>query len=159
MVFEKILQLLNEAHIEYKLSEHSAVTTSEEAARIRGVELRTGAKAMVAKSKENFVLLVLPADRKINWRAAKSELGVKELSLAATEEAEAKTGCKRGSVPPFGNVLGIEVFMDRKILENEWINFNPGSLVHSIQMRSEDLVRLVNPTMVSIIDGDTMVSS
>ncbi len=152
--FNKIKMLLDENAIEYSLSEHPPVTTSEEAARVRGVELKTGAKAMVVKSKDSYMLIVLPGDRKINWRKVKNELGVKDVSLAPQEEAEKVTGCKRGSVPPFGNVLGLATYFDEALLENEYVNFNPGSLVHSIQMKSVDLVRLVNPNRVSITDAD-----
>jgi prolyl-tRNA editing enzyme YbaK/EbsC (Cys-tRNA(Pro) deacylase) len=153
-VIEKIQHLLDENKIDYKLSEHEAVTTSVEAARIRGVELKTGAKAMVCKSKNEYLLIVLPANRRIDWRAVKNELGRKDISLAPTEEAEEVTGCKRGSVPPFGNVLGLETYFDIALLDNEYLNFNPGSLTHSMQMKAEDLVRVVQPKMVSITDAD-----
>jgi hypothetical protein len=42
-VFEKIINLLESKHVAYKLTEHAPVRTSEEAARIRGVALKTGA--------------------------------------------------------------------------------------------------------------------
>jgi prolyl-tRNA editing enzyme YbaK/EbsC (Cys-tRNA(Pro) deacylase) len=155
MVFTKIKHLLDENNISYHLSEHEAVTTSEEAAKIRGVELKTGAKAMICKSKGEYFLIVLPADQRINWRLVKEELGRKDISLASTEQAEAVTGCKRGSVPPFGNILGLETYYDRKLLENDLVNFNPGSLTHSIQMKCTDLVKIVNPKMISITDGDS----
>ncbi len=58
-VFEKIITLLESKHTAYKLTEHEPVRTSEEAARIRGVPLKTGAKAMIARCKDDYYLLVL----------------------------------------------------------------------------------------------------
>lgn len=158
-IFEQIQHLLDENNVEYKLSKHEAVTTSENAAKIRGVELKTGAKAMVAKSKGDYFLFVLPADRRINWRLVKNVIGKNDISLASTEDAEEVTGCKRGSVPPFGNILNLETYYDEALMENEFLNFNPGSLTHSIQMKCTDLLKLVNPKMVSITDDDPKPSN
>lgn len=58
-VFEKILALLEQHHVPYKLTEHESVRTSEEAARLRGVDLKTGAKAMIVRGKdEEYYLFV-----------------------------------------------------------------------------------------------------
>ncbi|MDQ3098361.1 MAG: hypothetical protein M3Q44_01290 [bacterium] len=51
---------------------------------------------------------------------------------------------------PFGNILGLPTYFDTAIQENELVNFNPGSLTHSIQMKSIDLIRLVDPTIVQV---------
>lgn len=145
IVFDQIRAFLDEQRIEYKLSEHEAVKTSEEAARIRGTELRTGAKAIVIKAEDTFYLFVLPGDRKMDWKKIKALLNTKRLRLATQEEAEQVTGAKIGAIPPLGNILGLPTYLDKKVLENEWINFNPGSRTHSIAMKSSDLARIVNP--------------
>ncbi|MCL5429971.1 MAG: hypothetical protein M1504_00665 [Candidatus Marsarchaeota archaeon] len=144
-VFEKIKRILDEQNIEYRLTEHEPVRTSEEAARIRGVDLRTGAKAMVLKANDNYFLFVMPGNKRIDWKKAKQLLGVKEVRFATEDEAERITGVKMGSVPPFGNVLGLITYFDRSLLDNEYINFNPGSTTHSIHMKSKDLAKLVDP--------------
>jgi len=142
-VFQQIQKLLDDEKIEYVLTQHEAVKTSEEAAKIRGVDPKTGAKAMVVKANEEFFLFVLPGDRKIDWKKIKNLLRVKRLRLATEDEAEEITSVKIGSIPPFGNILNLPTYFDKGILENEWINFNPGSKIHSISMKSADLLRLV----------------
>lgn len=149
-VLQKIIELLDKEKVEYKLTEHESVRTSEEAAKIRGVELKTGAKAMVVKSKDTYYLLVLPADRRLDWKKIKSLLEIKEVRMATEEEAEKATDTKVGSIPPFGNILGLKTCFDQGISENEYVNFNPGSKTHSIHMRSDDLIRLVKPTIGDI---------
>jgi Ala-tRNA(Pro) deacylase len=154
-VFEKIKELLDREVIEYQLTEHEPVRTSEEVAKIRGVDLKTGAKAMVVKAKETFYLMILPADRRLNWKMVKDVLGVKEVRFATEEEATSVTNVEMGSVPPFGNILGLETFMDQALCENEYINFNPGSRIHSISMKCEDLVRITKPRLCTVTDGDS----
>jgi Ala-tRNA(Pro) deacylase len=148
-VFEKIISLLESKHVMYKLTEHEPVRTSEEAARIRGVPLKTGAKAMIARCKDDYYLLVLPADRQIDWKRLRSILRVRDIRLATAEEAEQVAHVKMGSVPPFGNVLGLPTIFDEGLFENEVVNFNPGSITHSIAMKSADLRALVAPIVES----------
>ena len=80
-VFEKILALLEKNHVPYRLTEHEPVRTSEEAAKIRGVALKTGAKAMIVRGKDKYYLLVLPADKHIDWRRVRAMLHVSNLRL------------------------------------------------------------------------------
>ncbi len=151
-IFAQIIKLLDESGLEFSLSEHEAVRTSQEAARVRGAEMRTGAKSMVLKANRQYYLFVLPADKRINWKLVKEILKVKEIRFATEEEAEEVTKVKMGSVPPFGNVLNLPTYFDISLLENEFLNFNPGSRIHSIQMKSEDLVSIVKPEMVKVAD-------
>ena len=144
-VFEKIIALLDSNKVPYKLTEHEPVRTSEDAARIRGVALKTGAKAMIAKHKEQYYLLVLPADKQIHWKRMRDILNVRDIRLATEEEAEQVAHVKMGSVPPFGNILKLPTYFDQGIFENEVVNFNPGSISHSIAMKSNDLRALVSP--------------
>ena len=148
-VFEKIINLLESKHVAYKLTEHAPVRTSEEAAWIRGVPLKTGAKAMIARCKDDYYLLVLPADKQIDWKRLRSILQVRDIRLATAEEAEQVAGVQMGSVPPFGNALGLPTYFDQGLFENEVVNFNPGSTTHSIAMQSADLRALVTPIVDS----------
>ena len=151
-VLDQIIELLDSENIEYKLTEHEAVRTSEEAARVRGVDIKTGAKAMVVKSKDEYFLLVLPASKRINWRKVKDALGAKEIRFATEEEAEKVTNVQMGAVPPFGNIIGIPTYFDEEITRIEQLNFNPGSRTHSISMKSADLIRVVNPVVISLTE-------
>jgi Ala-tRNA(Pro) deacylase len=146
-VFEKILALLEEHNVPYKLTEHEPVRTSEEAARIRGVALKTGAKAMIVRGKDDYYLLVLPADKRIDWKRMRAILHMSNLRLATEEEAENIAHVKMGSVPPFGNILGLPTYFDEGLFENDVVNFNPGSTTHSIAMKSVDLRDLISPVI------------
>jgi Ala-tRNA(Pro) deacylase len=148
-VFEQILALLEQHCIPYKLTEHQPVRTSEEAARVRGVALKTGAKAMILRGKDDYYLFVLPADKRIDWKRARALLHLNSLRFATEEEAEQVAHVKMGSVPPFGNILGLPTYFDEGLFENEVVNFNPGSTTHSIAMSSADLRALVSPIVAS----------
>ena len=151
-IFLKIKTLLDENHMEYELSEHEATITSDDAARIRGVDLSTGAKSMILKSKSKFIQTVLPGNKRINYKILKNHLGLKDLSLASEDQVYELTGLIKGSVPPFGKMLGFDTYVDPGLLENEWINFNAGSVSISIKMRSHEWFELTKPEILNFAE-------
>jgi Ala-tRNA(Pro) deacylase len=83
--FNQIVELLKSKNIEYKTLDHAPVKTSEEAAKIRGVSLASGAKAMLFKDGKNniFYLAVMAANRKLSWKIMKKILDSKKVEMAA----------------------------------------------------------------------------
>ena len=145
---ERILDLFKQNNVAYQLYEHPPVYTSEEAAQVRGVELRTGCKSMVLKGKTGkLVLANVAADRKIDFKVLEAFLGEK-LSFASKEEVLKATNCESGSVPPFGKLFGLPTFLDPSVMENECVNFNIGMLTRSVKISREDLLRLMEPTVL-----------
>ena len=104
---------------------------------------------MIVRGKDHYYLLVLPADKHIDWKRMRAILHVSNLRFATEEEAENVAHVKMGSVPPFGNILGLPTYFDKGLFENDVINFNPGSTTHSIAMNSADLRTLVSPIVAS----------
>jgi Ala-tRNA(Pro) deacylase len=144
-VFDRINEWLQQAGVPFAVLRHEPVYTSEQAAAIRGTALSSGAKALVVKAGERFVLLVLPADRKLDSRKARDTLGVKALRFATREEVAQMTGLQPGSIPPFGSLFGLPVYCDPTLAANPDINFNAGDHGISVQMAYKDYVRVEQP--------------
>src|SRR5262249_20334000 len=126
------------------------VYTSEQAAAVRGTSLASGAKALVIKAGDQFVLFVLPADRKLDSRKAREHLGVKSLRFASREEVEQLTGLQPGSIPPFGSLFGLPTYCDGALADNASINFNAGDHCISIQMAYSDYLAVEQPVLVAV---------
>jgi len=141
-VHEKLVRLLRAEGIAFRLMHHDAVTTSAEAAAVRGAELRSGAKAMLVKGKTGFVLAVLTADRKVNWKLLAPLVGGKGARFANDDELRDVTGLTKGAVPPFGRLFGLRTIYDRSLLDVETVNFNAGTHTDSIAMPRDDMVRV-----------------
>lgn len=148
-VFELIKQKLDQAGIGYTAEHHEPTRTSEDAARIRGVALHSGAKALVLCGSKTKVcwLFVMPADLKLDSKKVRALVG-ENVSFAA--DPQAVTGCVPGSVPPFGSVVGLKTYCDKRLAENQEINFNAGSLTDSIRMKYLDYLNLEKPELVDI---------
>ncbi len=144
---DKILNIFKENNIKYQLYEHEPVYTSQQAATIRGVELKTGCKSMVLKTKSGkFILANIAADRRIDLKKLEKLVGSK-LSFATKEEVLQVTSCDPGSVPPFGKLFGLPTFLDESVLENDYVNFNIGMLTKSVKISKQDLLKIMEPTI------------
>jgi Ala-tRNA(Pro) deacylase len=144
---EKILSIFRENNVDYQLYEHEPVYTSQEAATVRGVELKTGCKSMALKTKGGkFVLVNVAADKKIDIKKLEKIVGDK-LSFASKEEVLQATNCEPGSVPPFGKLFGLPTFLDESVLENDFVNFNIGMLTKSVKISKQDLLKIMKPTI------------
>src|SRR5215467_6875902 len=141
-VHARLVALLSAEGVEFRLTRHEPVTTSAEAAAVRGAELRSGAKAMVVKGKTGLVLAVLAADRKVDWKRLGPLVGGKGARFATDEELGEATGLSKGAVPPFGRLFGLRTIYDESLLEVETVNFNAGTHTDSVSMRSDDLIRI-----------------
>lgn len=148
-VFEKIKSALDDRGVEYTTAHHEPTYTSEQASQIRGVSMHSGAKALVLmgkKSKKHY-LCVMPADLRLNDKKIEAIVGEKVCFASDVEET---TGCVKGSVPPFGSIIGLPTYCDVKLAENDIINFNAGSLTDSVAMRYTDYIAIENPTLVDL---------
>jgi Ala-tRNA(Pro) deacylase len=141
-IHAKLVALLRAEGVEFQLTHHDPVTTSAEAAAMRGTELRSGAKAMLVKARAGFVLAVLAADRRVDWKLLAPLVGGKGARFATDEELHEATGLSKGAVPPFGLLFGLRTLYDRSLLEAETVNFNAGTHTDSVSMRCDDLVRI-----------------
>jgi Ala-tRNA(Pro) deacylase len=146
-VFGRIVQLLKAANVEYRTLEHEPTYTSADSARVRGLPLGSGAKALVLKCDGVFRLMVMPADRKLQSRLARVAFGAKDIRFATPEELLALTGLVPGAVPPFGEpVLPFPLYADASLgREHPEIAFNAGELTRSIIMTASAWASVAKP--------------
>ncbi|MGO9920669.1 MAG: YbaK/EbsC family protein [Isosphaeraceae bacterium] len=146
-VFERVETLLKQHGISFQVLRHEPVYTSEEAARVRGTALGSGAKALVCKGEDAFVMFVLPADRKLDSHAGRRAKGWRKLRFATREEVLELTGLAPGSIPPFGSLFGLPTLCDERLGDNDVINFNAGDHSISVSMRYVDYVLVEKPEL------------
>jgi aspartyl-tRNA synthetase len=147
-IFDKIIDALNREKAEHEILEHKAVFTSKEAAKVRGTELKQGCKALICKTDEGFIQAVVSGDKELDLEKLQKATLFKSLNLANAADVKKKTNCSIGSVPPFGNLMGLKVYFDKSVSENEIVGFNAGSHTKSIKMKCKDLVKIVNPVVL-----------
>jgi Ala-tRNA(Pro) deacylase len=139
-VFDRVESLLKQYGIVFQVLRHEPVYTSEEAARVRGTPLASGAKALICKADHAFVMFVMPGNRKLDSHAVQRTKGWRKLRFATKEEVMEMTGLTPGAIPPFGSLFGLPTFCDERLGDNDVINFNAGDHGISVSMKYADYV-------------------
>ncbi len=146
MPVERLRQYLEEHHVRYVCIKHPPAFTAQEiaaSAHLGGKEL---AKTVVVKLDGSFAMAVLPAPDKVSANRLRELSGAKEVELATEKEfTELFPCCEVGAMPPFGNLWGIPVFVDERLLEDVEIAFNGGSHTELIRLSYADYASLVQP--------------
>ena len=111
-------------------------------------------KSIVVKEDGRFILAILQTRRWIEIARLKGELGNAGVRMAFEGEL---TGlfpeCELGVVPPFGNLYGLEVWVDQPVTNNEKIVFKAGSHSETILINYKDFERLVRPKVAYFSGG------
>jgi len=113
-VFNRVESLLKQHGIMFRVLRHESVYTSEQAARVRGTPLASGAKALIVKGEDGFVMFVVPANRKLDSHVVRRAKGWKKMRFATREEVMELTGLTPGSIPPFGSLFNLSTHCDGK---------------------------------------------
>lgn len=148
-LYSRLIILLRDNKITFTEYAHRPVFTSEEAAAVRGTDVKQGAKAMVALADKTPLLLVISGVKKIDTKSFKRQFGIKDLHFATVEEVKEITTVSPGAVPPFGSLMSIQTYADTSLSLNDEIVFNAGDHTKSIHMHYSDYVKLENPKIAT----------
>lgn len=144
-----IVAILKKNQIAYDVVEHEPVYTNPAMAEALGVSEAETVKSLVLVTKEKrMVVLVLPGDKKVDWKKAAAGIGTKKVSFAKPEEVLEKVGCEVGCVPPFGQLTPLPIFMDQDLTKKQFVYFNPGKHDKSFKIKAWDLKKVSNPKLV-----------
>ena len=108
------------------------------------------AKVVIIKADDRFVMAVLPSKYKVDFERLSDVLGGEHVRLATEGEfQELFPDCGVGAMPPFGNLYGLEVFVDESLAEDEEIVFQAGTHLRVIKLRYQDFADLVHPKVTN----------
>jgi len=148
-VLESIRTLLATHRVDYEEIPHPPVSSAEEAAAARGTPLAMGAKSIVLKADDRFLLLAFSAARVLSAKALRRGLGVSRTRFARRDELAELTGLAPGAVPPFGEpVLPLPLYADPSLLAEETIAFTPGVADRSFVVASAGWRAVARPRIV-----------
>ncbi|PIN87856.1 hypothetical protein COV12_01615 [Candidatus Woesearchaeota archaeon CG10_big_fil_rev_8_21_14_0_10_32_24] len=135
----RIKQIFSKLNINPNYLEHEPVLTSEDASRTRGFSLKQGIKALVFTYNNEWVVVDILADQKVNLKKVAGILdwSKSKIRMATPEEVEMETGCIIGAVPPFGHKSETKILVDNHIFENDVSAFNIGLRTHSVIINTE----------------------
>jgi Ala-tRNA(Pro) deacylase len=141
--------MLEEHKIEYEAVEHEPVYTNPTLAEALGVTEAQTVKSLVLMTKEKkMVVLVLPGNKKVEWKRAAADIGTKKVSFAKPEQVLEQVGCEVGCVPPFGQLVALPIYMDEELIKKDYVYFNPGVHHKSYKIKGGDLKKVSSPKLI-----------
>src|SRR5215831_5034864 len=103
-------------------------------------------KNVMVKIDDKMAMAVLPASYKVSFDLLKKAAGASKVELAHEQEfRDMLPELEVGAMPPFGNLYGMEVFVDESLSEDDEIAFNDGSHTELMKLSYRDFERLVKP--------------
>jgi Ala-tRNA(Pro) deacylase len=143
---QRIRDYLDSQNVPYETLHHSQAFSAQEVAHSLHVSGKRCVKVVVAKGDNKPVLVVLPASHRLNFQDLKSALKANQLEMLIESELVGLfPDCDLGAVPPFGNLYGIGVWVDRAVANAEKIVFCAGTHEDCIRMRYSDFAKLTMP--------------
>ena len=146
---ERLEACLREQQAPFAIQHHGAAYSAQDLAASEHISGKLVAKVVIAFADGKLVMLVLPASHRVDLVRAGTAIGAKSVYLAGERElAVAFPDCEVGTMPPFGNLYHVPVYVDRMLAEDETIVFQAGTHTDTITMQYADFARLVKPTVV-----------
>ncbi len=145
---EDLEAYLRENKVPFQVQHHAVAYTAQEVAAAEHVPGRMLAKVVMLTGDGKLCMFVLPAPARVDLEKAAAVLSAKEARLAHEDEfADRFLGCEVGAMPPFGNLYGVPLYVDKSLAQDETIVFEAGTHTDTMSMKYADFGRLTNPTV------------
>lgn len=143
---ERLEAYLREQQIPFQVQEHPIAFTAQDIAASEHLPGKLVAKAVLVFADARMVMLVLPASYRVDLSHVGKLLGASEVRLAdEVELGLAFPDCDVGTMPPFGNLYHLPVYVDESLAEDDSIVFPVGSHTQTMRLAYADFERLVRP--------------
>ncbi len=130
-------------------------SSAEESAALQGIEVGQLIRSIVVRrGAGDYVFVLVPGGRQIEWARLRAHLGVSRLSLPDQEEARDATGYERGTITPFGSSSPWPVIADALIPSLERVAIGGGGHGINLHLSGADLVRSVDADVADVTRAD-----
>jgi Cys-tRNA(Pro)/Cys-tRNA(Cys) deacylase len=145
------IRALRGAGVEFAVVRTERPSSVEESARLQGIEqgslLRT---IVIRRGEQDYVFVLVPGGREIDWPKLRAHLGVRRLSLPDQEEAKAATGYERGAITPFGATNAWPVIADSSVGTLDRVAIGGGARGVNVHLRAQDLLAATTASVADV---------
>ena len=145
-----VIAYLKEQKVKFERMKHEEKFTSQEVAAAQHVPGAELMKAVLVKADDAFVLAVLSANHKIDFRKLAKALKVEKVKLAGEDDLAALfPDVEVGAEPPFGSLYDLKTIVDEVLSADEEIVFQAGTHKDTIKMQWADYVKIEDPEIAA----------
>jgi Cys-tRNA(Pro) deacylase len=147
-----VAAFLRVAAVDATIQEFSAGTpTADDAARAVGCGLEQIVKTLVFVCDGEYVLALLPGDRRADERKVAAEMKASQVRVARADEVLDATGFEPGAVAPFPRRDVIAALIERTLLQHQAVWIGAGSHSHLATLSPSDLQQLAGARAADLV--------
>lgn len=137
--------------IPYRVVRTERAGSAEESAELQGIEVGQLIRSIVVRrGAGDYVFVLVPGGRQIEWARLRAHLGVSRLSLPDQEEARDATGYERGTITPFASSSAWPVVADAALVDRDVVAIGAGAHGVNIHVDPADLVRILSAEVANV---------
>jgi Cys-tRNA(Pro)/Cys-tRNA(Cys) deacylase len=137
--------------VSFRVVRTERARSAEESAALQGIEVRRLIRTIVVRrGAGNYVFVLVPGGRQIDWPSLRAHLGVSRLSLPDPEEAREATGYERGAITPFASATIWPVVADATLIGKEPVAIGAGAHGVNLHLDPADLIRLLDADVADV---------
>jgi prolyl-tRNA editing enzyme YbaK/EbsC (Cys-tRNA(Pro) deacylase) len=109
---------------------------------------------VIRRAENDYVFVLVPGGRQIDWPKLRAQLGVSRLSLPDADEAKAATGYERGTITPFGSATTWSVIADATISGLGTVAIGGGGHGINLHVAAAALVEFLQAELADVTKPD-----
>ena len=125
--------------------------TSRDASAVHGVELSYIVKTLLFVGKDSNAIVICLGKDKVDTKKLE-KMGIKRPHLARREELEEILGAEPGGVPPIALPEGIKKFIDKRVMERDFVIGSAGSEFSGIRLSPRDILKYSNAELIDMVE-------
>ena len=142
---------LSDLGADFNVVRTERATSAEQSAEFQGIPLESLLKTIVVRrGKGDYVFVLVPGDREIDWPKLRAVLGVSRLSLPDRAQAEEVTGYKVGTITPFGAKSVLPVILDASAAGKDKVALGGGAHGLNVHLSGASLEKLLGPQVADV---------
>lgn len=146
MSISRIKEYLQENNVAYQIIPHLNVYTAQEVASVAHISGKEIAKTIILKVDGQMVMAVLPATDKVDLQCFCEVMRTTHVEVAEEEEFQnIFWDCELGAMAPLGPLYNMDVFVSKRLTEDDQIAFNADTHTDLVRISYHDFEKLVNP--------------
>jgi Cys-tRNA(Pro)/Cys-tRNA(Cys) deacylase len=136
------LDALAHSRMAFEVVRTRPARNAEESAELQGIAVGNLLRTIVIRrGSGDYVFVLVPGGRQIDWPKLRAALGVNRLSLPDQVEAMDATGYERGAITPFGSRHAWPVVADATIAHMDRVAIGGGARGVNVHLPAVDLLR------------------
>jgi tryptophanyl-tRNA synthetase len=141
-------KLLKELGIDHSVLEHPELKTSAEVVGHLGLRITDALPTLLMKADGEYISVVRRGGTQLDFKLLKKTLGVNDLRMATPEEFMRFTGLPVGAAQVY--TKGIRTYLDKRVLEAEYLLGGSGSFLYTVKYKTEDLLKIPNSAVIDV---------